>query len=204
MLRPILNGEFLVFEGDLLVFTNRLIDLQHGSHDVLVRGFVSAHEVHFVLKLFDLIIAAQIFNCRKQMFFLALGDELGSSDALSQEAKFLKVIGTAADLVAVLGCIVFHFIAKQISFFNLQFIQIEVDFLVQKGENVINVTLDGVPFGSDAVMSQVFLDVLQLKGMVFVRLLQKDVPNQEGLVFLSFPLASWLFCYCFFLLRQPL
>lgn len=69
-------GELLVLEADLLIHANRLVDLQHGSYDVLVCSFVSANQVHFVLKLFDLIVTAQIFDGCKQLFFLAFGDKL--------------------------------------------------------------------------------------------------------------------------------
>ena len=89
------------------------------------------------------------------MLFLALGNELGGPNALSREPQFLKVVGSAADLVAVLGSIIFHFIAQQISFLYLQFVQIEVHFFVQKGKNIVNITLDGMAFGSDAVMGKI-------------------------------------------------
>ena len=92
LLCAILDGELLISEADLLIHANRLVDLQHGSHDVLVGCFVSANQVHFVLKLFDLIVTAQIFNGCKQMFFLTLGDEFGSTDTLSQEAKLFTRI----------------------------------------------------------------------------------------------------------------
>ena len=87
LLCAILDGELLVSEADLLVHANCLIDLQHGSHNVLVGDFVSANQVHFVLKLFDLIVTAQIFDGCKQMFFLAFGNELGSPNALRSSSK---------------------------------------------------------------------------------------------------------------------
>lgn len=93
LLGAVFDGKSLMAEGDFLVLTNCLTDLPHGSHGGLVRGFVSAHEVHFVLKRFGLIVAAQIFGCRKQMLFPALGDAPGGSDALSQEAKRFKITG---------------------------------------------------------------------------------------------------------------
>ena len=100
------------------------------------------------------------------MFFLTFGNELGSPNALSQKPQLLKVVGAAADLVAVLDCIIFHFIAQQISFFYLQFVQIEVHFFVQKGKNIVNITLDGMAFGGDAVMGQMFFNVFQPDSVV--------------------------------------
>ena len=59
LLCAILNGELLIFEGNLSVFTDGLIDRQHSCHDVLVRGFVSAYQIDLILQFFNLIIAAK-------------------------------------------------------------------------------------------------------------------------------------------------
>lgn len=59
----------------------------------------------------------------------------------------------------------------------LQFIKIEVNLFVQKGKNIVNVMLDGMPLSRYTIMGQVFLNVLKLKGMVFIGLLQKNVPK---------------------------
>ena len=126
------------------------------------------------------------------MLFLALGNELGSPNALSQKPQFLKIVGAAADLVAVLDCIIFHFIAQKVPFLYLQFVQIEVHFFVQKGKNIVNVTLDGVAFGGDTVMGQMFFNVFQPDSVVLIGLFQKDLSHQKRFVFLSFFLASWL------------
>ena len=123
------------------------------------------------------------------MLFLALGNELGSPNAFSQKPQFLKIIGAAADLVTVLGSIIFDLIAQQISFLYLQFVQIEVHFFVQKGKNIVNITLDGMAFGRDAVMGQMFFNVFQPDSVVSVGLFQKDASHQKGFVFLSFSLA---------------
>ena len=94
----------------------------------------------------------------------------------------------------MLHCIVFHLIAQERTILNVMFIQVNVHVFIQEHKDFVNVTLDGMAFGSDAVHLQVFHDFLQLNCMVFIRSLLEDVPYQEGFEFLS-----WLFSTLFLL-----
>lgn len=57
------------------------------------------------------------------------------------------------------------------------------DTLVQQSKHIVNVTLDGVAFGGDAIAFQVFLYVHDPQRMVFIGAFLKNVPYQRELNF---------------------
>ena len=60
--RAVIQGVFQILKADLPLGFDCLIDLQHGSHDVLVAGFTASNQVDLVLQFFNLAFAAQVFN----------------------------------------------------------------------------------------------------------------------------------------------
>ena len=119
------------------------------------------------------------------MFFLALGDELGGTDTLSQKPQFFKVVGTAANLVTAFAGIVDDFIIQTVTIINLC-VHVQGKEFIQS----LNITGDRVAVCGDAVGFQMRNDILGFGSVVFVCVFQKILPHQEGFELLAGAFAA--------------
>ena len=103
-----------------------------------------------------------------------------------------------------LRTVVFYLVTQQRTLFNTKFIQINVKFLVQKQQNIINVAFDGMSFGGDAVQFQMLFDLLQADRVVLISSLLENVSNQERLVLLPLAFVTLFLLFLFFHLRHLL
>ena len=171
----VIQGVFQILKADLPLGFDCLIDLQHGSHDVLVAGFVAAYQIDLIVQFFNLAFAAQVFNGGQQMFFLALGDEFGGTDTFSQKPQFFKVVGTAANLVTAFAGVVDDFVVQTVTIINFSS-RVDGKKLIQS----VNVAGDGMAVCGNAVFPQMFLDGLGAGSVVIVCVFQKILPHQQG------------------------
>lgn len=137
------------------------------------------------MQLFNLAFAAQVFNGGQQMFFLALGDEFGGADTLSQKPQFFKVVGTTNNLVAPLAGVVDDFVVQTVTIINFSS-RVDGKKLIQS----VNVAGDGMAVCGNAVFPQMFLDGLGAGSVVIVCVFQKILPHQQGFELLAGAFAA--------------